>query len=778
MNKKSLLLTVLSVLAVSSLASCGNTTGSEAYTYRDAVQAGPDTWNAHTRETTTDAIIRGYTEMGFYDFVLNDTKDGYNIVCEMASALPEDVTNTLTDEEVSKYGLNVSTTGEKYTEGQKWVINLNEAACWEDGTPINADTYIESMDRLLDSSMANSRASGYYEGNLALGNAEGRFKSGRTTYEPVYTSEGEVNTPSGTKTSDDYYGSIYEEIPYVGYSMYDIAVSYGLSEKGAALAKDTDTWGTSSDPKRVNLSESESLYNAWSEAWCECLTNGFGISSPSQYVITTLYQAYASPEVDFSSVGIEKTGEYQITLYLLNPTSLFYMEYNLSSNWIVNTTLYDEYKTTVGTLVSTTYGTSLETYMGYGPYKLTSYVLDKEILLERNENWYGWKDGKHEGEFQTTNIEIQVVPSEDTILSMFELGEIDGYSLRSEDVAKYGMSSRILYTPQTYTDKVALNSDFAKLYERQVETGVENKTMLSNLNFRKGLSWGLDRLTFVQTQTAGSAAATYFINYMYVCDPNTGLAYRNIDAAKKVVTDFFGDNENGYDLDKAREYITKACEEENASTRTGSWKTGQKVVLEWGVYNEGWSDAIQFVADGWTEMVKGTPLEGLLEIKLTYDTEFGDKLAAGNYEIGMDIWGGAQMDPYSMPNTWIYTEYKAAYGFNPSTESFTLNIDGEDITMTNTEWYYALNNGDYSSANASVETRVQILAGLESYILENVYYIPQRARQSLSMNSYKVEYGTNDYVQLVGFGGIRKMTYNYNDANWASYAANGLDYTK
>lgn len=785
-NVKVSALAVLSVLAVSSLGSCGNKdSGVGVYTLRDSVSASPDTWNVHTWQTNVDAIIMGYTEMGLYDFVLNDEKNGYDIICEMAADDPRDVTSSLTDEEVSKYGLNKNSDGNKYTSGQKWEIDLNQAACWADGTPINADTYIESMDRMLDPNMANSRASSYYNGQLALGNADGRFKSGKTVYESIINSDA-ANVHTGDRADSNYYGSLYDTPAWIGYSVSTLVDSYSsYIPKAVALMADTSTWGTSSDKKYVDFSSNSTAKGAYLDAWLEILTNLFGVSmiegdrpvdDNNIYEQDLYFGKYNNKEVAFDNVGIKKTGEYQITLYLLNPTSEFYMHYNLAGNWIVKTDLYDANKTTVGSLTSTTYGTSMDNYMGYGPYKLSSYVLDKEIKLERNEKWYGWSDGKHDGQFQTTNIDIQVVPEENTVLSMFEKGQLDSYALRSEDVAKYGSSSSILYTPQSYTDKIALNSNFDSLKERQAADS--NKTILSNLNFRKGLCWGLDRQTYVQTQTAGSAPATYFINSMYVADPETGLSYRNTDAAKKVVTDFFGDSETGFDLDKAREFITKACEEENASTADGSWKNGQKVVLDWGVFNEGWGTAIQDVIEDFKEACVGTPLEGLLDVKITYDTDYQDKMRFGKYDIAMDIWGGSEMNPYEIPETWISDDYRSAYGFDPYTEKFTLNINGEDVTMTNYEWYQALNKGAYSSANASVEVRVQVLAGLEAYVMHNCYYLPQRARQSLSMASYKVSYATDEYVQLVGFGGIRKMTYNYDDHDWEAIVNAGLDYTK
>lgn len=36
------------------------------------------------------------------------------------------------------------------------------------------------------------------------------------------------------------------------------------------------------------------------------------------------------------------------------------------------------------------YGTSADTTISYGPYKMVSFQQDKEIVYEKNPNWYGY----------------------------------------------------------------------------------------------------------------------------------------------------------------------------------------------------------------------------------------------------------------------------------------------------------------------------------------------------------------------------------------------------
>lgn len=45
-------------------------------------------------------------------------------------------------------------------------------------------------------------------------------------------------------------------------------------------------------------------------------------------------------------------------------------------------------------------------------------------------------------------------------------------------------------------------------------------------------------------------------------------------------------------------------------------------------------------------------------------------------------------------------------------------------------------------------------------------------RNVASLTSQKMNVATTDFVQLVAFGGVEYVTYNYDDAAWADYIAN------
>lgn len=129
------------------------------YTYREYISStGGLKWAPHTWETAADSYILEYTTSGFYTFTLNSDLSGWTIVDEMAKGAPEDVTSQY----VGQFGITEGETARAFR------IHLNPNACWADGTPINADTYLYSYKELLHPKMMNRRADSLYAGDFSI----------------------------------------------------------------------------------------------------------------------------------------------------------------------------------------------------------------------------------------------------------------------------------------------------------------------------------------------------------------------------------------------------------------------------------------------------------------------------------------------------------------------------------------------------------------------------------------------------------------------------------
>ncbi len=824
-NKTKLLpLSLLAIVGIAGLAGCSNDSG-VTYTYHDATSGNPERWAPATWKTSEDTLVSGYTEIGLVDYVLNDTKDGYKVVPEMAAEIPTDVTSTLTDAEVEKYGMNTTTddTGaaKKYSVGQKWQVKLNQKAVFEDGTAINADTYVNSLKDLLDPEMQNYRAGDYASGTTAIAGGLSYLHSGRTLLEEYIDGDGVAH--AGKAAKEGWYFNAYTVSSWWGgYSFADLCgyLSDAHSPAAAELLADEATFGNDSSPKDVRIDDKAELKEKIATVCGYILKDAFGMSEDklshdfiegdldgTNYSMASwCLRYYTYDKYSFDNVGISKVDDYTFNIYFTNPVGDFYAKQFFSGNWIVKQSLWDSLRTAVADsdLYSTTYGTSKDTYVAYGPYKIDTFQADKEFDFVRNDKWYGYTDGNHEGQYQVDKIEVQYVASADTTLNLFRTGKIDGYSLRSQDLNIFGSSSRLMYTPQSYTTKLTVNSVYDKLKENQDKDTKGNHTILSNDKFRQALSLGLDRKTLCQTQTAGWRGFDVPINFMYVSDPETGVAYRDTAQGKKVVTDNFGvdsdgePNYFGYDLAQARKLIDEAVEEESKSTREGHYVEGQNVHLLWESYNEGWDDMINWVVDAYKELVKGTKLEGKLDIEVKISgTAYSDHIMAGSCEFGISTWGGAQFDPFSILQCYTvsdnmyepYPIYKDSITINVATGDWdvdktkvtgnaddivTMSLGGDGSGQKPGNWTYELISGKYSAALADANTRLNILSACESYIVGTYNFITWGARQSVSINSYRVTTGTDQYVQLVGFGGIRFLKLTKTDSDWNNWVNSNL----
>jgi len=717
------------------------------YTYNEYLAGSPKTWNPHEWETSTDSYIMGYTQMGLYDFKLNEARDAYEIVSEMAAEFPVDVTTEYAGN--TDFGVPADA-----KTGYAFKIKLNEKAVWENGDIINADSYIYSMQQILNPEIKNYRASSYYSGTMTIANSEAYYKQNS----PIYTNIS-VDGAYRQVEDKDMKFSLTKEVVFFGES----AKSY---YEGGSTAEFTDAAGNDLYKK---YSEKD-YYDLTDEAKKDLLTiaAAFGDTNQEAYKEFCFTFDGVSPSVDWSKIGLLKSGDYEIILVLSKPITDFYLKYNLSSNWLVHEKTYEANKKQTGDIIKTSYGTAVENTMSYGPYKLTEYQTDKQITMAKNENWYGYADGKHEGQFQTTNVNCQIVPTQATALQLFLQGKLDTVSLVAADMDAYRTSDYILYTPQSYTTKFTFNTDKAALKSREV-AGV-NKTILSYKDFRKAVSLSINRAEFAAQCTATHSAGFGLFNYNYVYKPETGDLYRNSKQAQDVLCKLYGvdseDDITGFDKELAAKLFTDAY---NAALAAGDIKAADKVELEFLVFNsdETYVKIINFVQEAINVATVGTPLEGKITLKMTPDEDYYDHAQQGLFEMIMSTWGGSSMDPYGIVECYCDEETMFEYGFKPKSEKLTIEVNGQAITKTFYDWYQALVNGEYAAADA--DTRLAVLAGIEIGILETYNCTPIYYRTATSLESQKVNQGAEEYVQIVAFGGVRHLTYNYTDAEWEEY---------
>ena len=573
---------LLIAVMVLPLASCGKPNVEQFvgnYTYKDSVTTLSANWNPHTYQTSDESYPIDFLTSGLYSFIYNDElnpvdgKDpyaGYVIVPEMAAAMPKDVTEKIRKNYPQ---FNIPEDAES---GYAYEIKLNKDAVWEDGTPINADTYVYSMKALLDPVMQNYRAVDQFGGaTLSFAGAENYHYQGQTIITDNYVS-GNYKFADLTKGEDGVY------VNKEGLKMY-VNVAYANEYLGDPLKAYVDAYGsqyfdTSRWDELVALMDEDGLVPLTDDTYQMILTTITGNAAwgeDESYIPNYLafVKTYA-PDVEFEgNVGVIKTGEYEITIVLDKALAGFQLLYNLSGNWIVYEDLYESCKKQIeGTDAwTTTYNTSKETTMSYGPYKLVDYQADKSMRFEKNENWFGYTDGEHiytdptDGKtypmYQTTAIDCQVVAESSTRKLMFLKGELMGYGLQTEDFEEYRDSEFCYVTPSETIYFFIFNGYMDAIKDReasadfdQTKNDLETMTLLS---FRKAVAVTYDKEALCTAVSPARSGGYGLFGTSYIYDPDTGARYRDTDQAKQALCDFYSVDVSKYEsLDEAAASIT------------------------------------------------------------------------------------------------------------------------------------------------------------------------------------------------------------------------------
>ena len=792
------------------------------YTYQDSVSTMATNWNPHTYQTSDDSYPSGFLRTGLYSFFYNDELHpvegkepykGYKIIPDMAASEPVDVTTKIKAEH-PEFGIP-----ESATAGYAYTIDLNPDACWEDGTPINADTYVYSMKQLLNPDLLNYRASDYYASSFCIAGAEAYANAGHTSYSE--------NALGNYYTMDDLTKG--EDGQYVGPNgekMF-LAVDYTLEDwlGGETLKGYVDAYGEN----YFDMSTWEDLVALMDENGLVPLTDeNYALYAP----VTTGNPAWGESEADLpayfvtgvdfpvieyeGNVGLYKTGDYQITLVLAKSLAGFNLLYNLTSNWIVKEDLYEANLSQSEGVWSSTYNTSVETTSSYGPYKLTEYQTDKFMKFERNENWYGYTDGKHtyidptDGQeytmYQTDIIECEVVAEAATRKLMFLKGELMGYGLQSEDFATYRSSDYVYFTPSETIYFLILNGYKDAIENREAaadfDTTQYDLQCLTLKSFKQAIALVYDKELFASTVSPARSGGYGIIGNNYIYDPDTGARYRDTDQAKMALCKFYSvdvdsypslddavNSITGYDPETAKELFSKAFKEAiEAGYITDSDNNGvcdQTIQIEYSMSSDSdfMTRTIDYLNEKVQEVVAGTEFDGKIVFvkSAPYGNDWSNKIKSGLSDTVLAGWSGSALDPFSLSDLYVNPSYQYdAQWFNAATVSITMNIDGKDITMNMKQWSDALNGAtvevdgveyNFGDGIADVETRLQILAEIEAEVLQTYDYIPMLQNASAALLSQQVYYVIEEYDPIMERGGIRYMKYNYDDAEWAEYVA-------
>jgi len=780
------------------------------YTYNSYSTALGSKWNPHNWDTNADDAILSYISSPFVTMSILDSEDGvYQWVYEMATSITDVTAENQADLVKYNVKLQEGKTAEDTTSGYVFEIKLNEKAAWNDGTPINADTYIYSMKQLLNSEMKNYRANLYYAGESAVAGGLAYYNSGSDIYSAVVPAYGENDTPdySFDLAANDAYLNVASATTFTSsYTINDL-VSMGYVDGVAVkeLAAEANALGYI----KLTDANKEKVLSVLDQ-FCAA----FGLSIYADAEKTTVNEEYLKEflfyvsgqgeVVDYdSTVGCYKVDDYTIRYVMAQYIDYNYALTSFTSTWLVKEDLYEAGKDTTGSLVTTNYNTSIETTASYGPYMIESLQKDKQIVYTRNPYWYGYEkdengklvaytnyevDGEIQQRYLTDKIVIDVM-DEAAAKQAFLKGDLCEWTLTADDLLTYATSDQLYKVDETYTMSLFFNTGLENLKIMDASKGNTNSVVLSNETFRKAMSLAFDRAEYV-TATEGFKPAYSLMNTLYHYDiyNDPYSSYRSSEDAMQAICNLYGvqygegtpyatlkeayQSINGYNLTEAKLLFAQACKE---LVNAGLYTAGDPIHIRLG-----WAKGALQASDNKIVEILQKQLNaamadsgfGALTLEPIGNIEdrYGD-VAKGEYAIGYGAWGGAAFYPFRNMQVYCDPDQYAIHEagcWDPKTEELTLKVNGEDVTMTWQAWSGALIGAGVYSAESN-ELKLSVTAQMEEAYLRKYYRIPLASTTIPHMLSYKVSYYTEDYNIMYGFGGLELMQYNFSDAEWAEY---------
>lgn len=772
------------------------------YTMREYTAQMPSQWCTILSSDNVNNTMESYFTSAFYEFNYKFDANGkivpgaYTVEYSAATKL-EDVTKKY----AGKYGLAADA-----EKGQAFAMTLRNDLKWDDGTPIKAADFVYTMMQQLSPKYLFATASNYYSGNYVIHNAQNYVKQGQKGWfdngnmnlaysdlalgaDGKYTLKGNECTIALKKPLVWLQGNTLDSYVTNAPQYFDTAAYASL----LALADANGDVAVTAE----SLALLTTVITA-KAAWGETKENTVGY----------MYVNYEYPAMDFSEVGyFVGDNEYELVMVIdgtLNPLdaegNLTYEAGYYFSNWpLVKKDLWERCEDQSKTPYANSYCTTQEKSASWGPYKLTNYQDQKTYTVSRNDKWFGYGLPQYANQYQTDAIVTEKIEEWDTAWLAFQKGNLDGIGMDVKIAADYRTSKRAYFTPETYTFDLNIQSNATS------KTDKRNNLLLNYADFRKAISLSLDRDDYCAKNNPSSQAALGLLNSMYYYDVENGKVYRDSVQAKEAILNAYGATKNadgswkvgettytdiedaldattGYNLTLARQLVESAVAQ---AKKDGKYSDGDEIILTYGIETQSANtDRVKnWFQAAFDNMTKGTSIEGKVKIEYfmfssaTWSEQFSD----GEYDLCFGAWGNAPFNPaYLLCETQISDENRYAVKWDPTTVEVTVKATPDDkhkdgnYTYNLAQWRLILQGKDgcpVNFKNFPMEDQLAALGAVETAILKEYYSIPVFSRYSASLMGYKVDYISYEYNTFMGYGGIRYMTFNYDDTAWAEFVA-------
>ncbi len=367
----------------------------------------------------------------------------------------------------------------------------------------------------------------------------------------------------------------------------------------------------------------------------------------------------------------------------------------------------------------TTYGDSLKTWMGSGPYFFTEWTQDNKHVYTKNpDHW-------NADLYNYDVVEIYIIGEQNAAVQMFEANKLDNLTPNSDTIETYIEDPRLVSYSTISIEHLDINDGSSPIKN-------ENNPVADTINFRKAMYHALDRETIAKQFFGYMKPAGWYVNGQAGLLSESGLTYRESEYGQQIeamVAEWSAEGHTtGYNPELAREYLQKAYAEKGLPADTKI-----EVILLYGSGETSWIKTGQWLVPQFEEI-----FEGLVTLKLQqFPDDLGTTAAKKEYawDLSSNNWARSLSRTYPFQCFYYYT---SGYGSHPNyylSEKFDQQFD----------YCVSIQDGDYDEL-------LKATYDLEMIYLEEVVQCPVVQSVNYTLFSERLVLPVDTYIPGFGWG--------------------------
>ncbi len=255
---------------------------------------------------------------------------------------------------------------------------------------------------------------------------------------------------------------------------------------------------------------------------------------------------------DWESVGIKKVDDYSFTITFAQALKEWDVCYNYQG-FLMTPVHKATWEANLSADGTPRYGTSKETFMASGLYKLSYWEKGKEYRFAKNDNYFVWNENAENVEVLKPgyeNINYTIVKDANAALELFKAGLLDVTSVPASAYDEFKDWPNQKFVPGVTSFRLTTNRLTQAEIDDQFGVGAwDAKPIMQEDDFMWALFFGMDRMGAQQITKTSTAWDSYFTNAYAIVTPTVdgfdSVTYRESEWGKKV---YEGIDELDYNL--------------------------------------------------------------------------------------------------------------------------------------------------------------------------------------------------------------------------------------